>query len=58
MKVFVEHLRENLVVVPAGVDVVGPLLAQSQQRSMVQMVVVGDQGVIAGERNCGSKARD
>jgi len=58
MKVFVERLQENLVIVPAGVDVVGPLLVQSQQQSMAQMVVVGDQGVIADERNCGSKERD
>jgi len=54
MKVFVDPLRNNLVVVAAGVDVV----AQSQQRSAVRMVVVGDQGIIVDELNCGSKARD
>jgi len=34
-------LRDDLVVVSAGVDVVGPLLAEWQQRSAVQVVIVG-----------------
>jgi len=42
MKVFVEPLLDNLVVVAVGMDVVGRLLAEWQRRSAIQVVVLGD----------------
>jgi len=53
--VFVERLRDNLVVVAGSVDMVDPCYLSCNNE--VQFVV-GDQGVIAGEWNCGSKVRD
>jgi hypothetical protein len=42
--------EQDLAVVAAGVDVAGPLLAEWQQRNAVQVIVVGDQGAIAGKK--------
>jgi len=50
MTTLVECLRDDgLVVVAAGVDVVGPLFDQWQQRSVAQVVVIGNQGAMYGD---------